>query len=246
MGKVHLVSFADGLFARRAKAFAREAASLGIFDKISVNNFGSMTAEFRRKHGRFIQDNPRGFGYWLWKPHVILDALSLASPDDVIIYSDAGFHINSGLKARDRMLDYIAITSASRFRMLSFMNVHTEYRWTKADLAARLDVSGDPEILGTSQIASGLLFLKPTESNVALIKDWAQISEEDGYRYLDDTSSRIPNHPEFQEHRHDASISSLLRKKRGTSLTFFEVQSYEWAWQASKGVLPMHADRLRV
>ncbi len=31
--------------------------------------------KFWKKHGTFIESNPRGYGYWLWKPFIIKETL---------------------------------------------------------------------------------------------------------------------------------------------------------------------------
>jgi hypothetical protein len=38
------------------------------------------------EQNRQILDRPRGGGYWLWKPYIILDALQKSDPGDVILY----------------------------------------------------------------------------------------------------------------------------------------------------------------
>lgn len=97
----------------------------------------------------------------------------------------------------------------------------------------------------TSQLGSGFMILGKTVSNVELIREWQHIAVEDRYRYSDNSPSEAPNHPDFREHRHDQSISSLLRKQRGTTVSHYEVQSYEGYFDALKSTLPACATRLR-
>ena len=67
----------------------------------------------------------------------------------------------------------------------------------------------------------------------------------DGYRYSDDSPSVLANHGEFREHRHDQSISSLLRKLRGTEITHYEVQLYDRYFTVLQPKLPAWATRRR-
>ena len=128
--------------------------------------------------------------------------------------------------------------------MLSFSNTYREYLWTKYDLAARIGVENRMTYMGTTQLAAGCFSLKPTSSNIDLLNEWISISCEDNYRYLDETESKLQNHKQFIEHRHDASISSLLRKKRGTTVTHYEVQKYDNEFEKSKLSFPFYAHRL--
>jgi hypothetical protein len=236
-----LISFADGPFQPRAARFAAEAASLEVFDRIDVFRKEDLPQGFLSQHGSFLRG--RGFGYWIWKPVVIAETLARRGPDDVVVYLDVGFTLTPS--GRDRMLEYLSICRDSVDKMLSFMSVYTEEMWTKADLAVRLGVHDCPGIMATSQLAAGFLVLGNTASNRDLVNTWAELAVEDVYHFSDDSPSHAPNHHRFQEHRHDASISSLLRKVRGTSITHYEVQSYEAAIPAMRERVPAWAARLR-
>ena len=243
MRHVHLVSFADGGFVGRAEAFRREASSIGLFDTVTIFDESSLPTEFARSHGEYMKNTTRGFGYWIWKPVVILEALNQARTDDVIVYLDAGFTINGA--GRRRMQEYFAIARSSPYRMLSFQNVHTEKTWTKMDLAVRLGVEDRPDIMATSQLSSGFIVLQLTQSNLDLMTEWSRLAIEERYRYSDDTASICGNDVGFVEHRHDQSISSLLRKIRGTAVTHYEVQAYASFFDEMKPTLPAWATRSR-
>ena len=238
-----LVSFADGGFVRRGPVFRAQALATGFFADVAVHDRHSLPADFRARHGDFLCSAPRGFGYWIWKPVVILEALERAGPDDVVVYLDAGFTLNPA--GARRFAEYLEITRDSADRMLSFQNIFTEAHWTKADLAHRLGLEAGHLHMKTSQLGSGFMMLTPTPGNRDLLRAWAQVAVEDGYRFSDDSPSHAPNHPEFREHRHDQSIASLLRKARGTAVTHYEVQAYAGRFEALQPVLPAWATRAR-
>jgi len=129
--------------------------------------------------------------------------------------------------------------------MLSFRNVHKECTWTKMDLAKRLGVENSPSVMCTSQLAGGFIVLGKTESNIELLRQWERLAVESNYRYSDDSASIVANHPSFVAHRHGQSISSLLRKIRGTEVTHYEVQAYSDSFARKKQSLPAWATRLR-
>lgn len=241
--RIRLVSFADGTFAGRRTQFEKEAEALSVFDDMFIYDSGTLPASFRAKHLDFMQSQPRGFGYWIWKPLIIHETLVMSSTDDVVVYLDIGFTLNAA--GRDRFMDYVEIATESRHKMLSFQNVHTEYKWTKMDLAKRLRIEKSFPVMHTSQLTSGFIVLGKTASNIELLQEWQQVAVESDYRYSDDSRSTVENHPEFIEHRHDQSISSLLRKIRGTETTYYEVQAYSNYFARNKNKLPAWATRLR-
>lgn len=241
--KIRLVSFADGPFGARKPGFEREAAAMDLFDDIRTHDLQTLDPDFRARHGAFMRTQARGFGYWIWKPQIVLQTLRDCGHGDVLVYADVGFTLNPGGRARLR--EYVELAQDSEWKMLSFQNTQTEYKWTKMDVAARVGVERSVQVLNTSQLAAGLLVLGNTADNRRLLEDWVQIAVEDGYRYSDDSPSERANHPEFVEHRHDASISSLLRKIRGTAVTHYEVRSYHH-FERYKPALPAWATRSRV
>ncbi len=241
--KIKLVSFADGAFKNRKDQFIKEAEAMGLFDEITVFDAAMLPALFKEKHMSFMHSNSRGYGYWIWKPVVIYETLTTVSVDDIVVYLDVGFTLNS--EGRERFLEYIDIVLDSQYKMLSFQNVHTEYKWTKMDLLKRLGVENRPSIINTSQLGAGFIILGKTKSNMELIQEWQNLAVESNYKYSDDSESALPNHPGFIEHRHDLSISSMLRKIRGTEVSHYEVQSYAGFFDKNKHLIPAWATRLR-
>lgn len=241
--KVHLVSFADGAFAPRKSVFQNMAQESCLFDNVSVHDLNSLPSNFKNTHADYMMKTSRGFGYWIWKPIVIHENLKSAEVDDCIVYIDAGFSINKG--GESRFSEYLEMTRDSPYKMLSFNNIFTEAHWTKQDCAAEIGISPKSSHMKTSQLGSGLLFLQKTASNIDLIEEWARIAIKDNYHFSDDSPSKLGNHPDFREHRHDQSISSLLRKSRGTEITHYEVQAYQGRFEEMKDHLPAWATRSR-
>lgn len=51
----------------------KEVESLNIFDKSILYTDKDLKTdqEFWPKHSNFIENNKKGYGYWLWKPYLI-------------------------------------------------------------------------------------------------------------------------------------------------------------------------------
>jgi hypothetical protein len=230
---VHLVSFADGQFKDRAEGFVDEAEKMDIFRSIKVFTFNDLDIDYQNKHREFI-------GYWIWKPQIVLQQLALIKETDILVYMDVGFELN--LAGRYRFLEYIQLTLKHEYKMLAFGNTHTEYRWNKMDLALELGILPNSSLMLTSQLAAGFFMFQKSLQNIDLLKKWAGLAVADNYHYSDDSDSLVANHPMFIEHRHDASIFSLLRKLRGTEVTHYEVQKYSH-FDNIKTLLPLRASR---
>lgn len=241
--RIKLISFADGAFANRKNEFEKQAEAFGVFSDVEVYDRRTLDQSFVSQHKEFMTSNSKGFGFYIWKSQAVLQAIADSRDYDLLCWLDAGYTLNPG--GISRFLDYISMAQASKYKMLSFYNIYTEYMWTKADLAKRLGVYEDPEIMSSSQISSGFFLMAPTRSNISLVRDWSKISIENNYHFSSNDPSKHPNHEKFIEHRHDQSIFSLLTKKRGTASTFYEVQSYQGAFDHFRKDLPAWATRLR-
>ena len=90
------ISYGDLKYKRHLSRIKKEASSLNRFDNIFTET--NTTIE---KHSAFqnaLEDNyfketyssPRGGGYWIWKPFVILKTLKSMQEGDILLYADAG------------------------------------------------------------------------------------------------------------------------------------------------------------
>jgi hypothetical protein len=238
-----MLSFADGDYKQRASTFLRETKNMNMYSYVDIQNLDTLPPKFVSEHLEHIQVNVRGFGYWIWKPLIILEKLKKMPRNEILVYADIGFTQNPA--GRDRMIEYALIAQASPFGLLSFMHPYTEYHWTKADLALRLGVSDNLRIMATSQLGSGLIVMAPTDHTISIMEDWLDLALEDNYHFSTDVPSRAQNDKRFIEHRHDQSIGSLLRKLRGTEITFYETEEFKAAYHYHSHEWPMLATRLR-
>jgi hypothetical protein len=208
-------------FEQAAKRLATNAEKSGLFDKVLIENNHSLNkvhSSFINLHKEFLYNdqNRRGFGHYLWKPYIIDYWLERISEKDVLVFLDAGCHINhKNPIARHRFFDYLRIASehdglAMQIRDNSFgYKDLTEQRWTRLDLMEHLNVS--KEIRTSNQIQSGIIFLKKGEKTLSYTSAWLKLATYDGCLFLDD--SRIVPDGTLIESRWEQSIHSLLFKK---------------------------------
>lgn len=160
-------------------------------------------------HRYFIDFYKKGYGYWIWKPLIILNSLYNLKPDDILLYLDVGCELNyNGYKLMSEYINHMR-----NYDILSFrLNDCTEQSWCKMDTYKRIFENND-SFLNTEQImATSFLLKNNTNCKEFLIENY-KIMIENNYNYLIDTPSILSNHTDFKCHRHDQSIFSLLLKK---------------------------------
>lgn len=215
---------------------AGEAATMG-FEDVFAWDESRLEPEFMRQHGHFIRDNPRGYGYWLWKPHLISVVLKAIPEGACLLYADGGCSLNPEGKRRLKMYEFLA-GKGNGMLAFSIRGNHPQFDWCKMDVIEKVGGDGSkPQCLG------GVSVFINTQSVRAIVDEWSVIAEENGYHNLNNAPSIVPNHPSFREHRHDQSIFSLLAYKYGATIIPDETYWPE-KWDATK-MFPVHSRRLK-
>jgi hypothetical protein len=204
MSRVHFVTFGCDVYFKNSRArLAKEAAETGWFDKIFIYH-PELLESYR--NGRDF--NNRGAGYWWWKSKVQLLALSQIDDGDLLLYLDAGFHINKHAKLEfDRFVE--RVTNNVGLLVYNCGNSIEKY-WTKRDLFKLLECD-TIEYTDSPQIASGAVLCQKNKLTMHLISEYDRLSNI-GHAF-DDTPSFNQNYDGYVEHRHDQSVFSLLVKK---------------------------------
>ena len=213
MNRIHFVSFGgpSDNYHQALKRLHRQAIDFNVFSSFFVYTERELKedTEFWKKHGNFILSNPRGFGYWIWKPHLILKSLRQIETNDILIYMDAGCEINP--YGKPRFFELINLVSTKE-KIIGTHSISNDLSYTKKDVSSQFPLSDNS--LSQNQVQAGYLILRKCPEILSLIEQWKIICESD-YHNIDDTPSILPNHPSFIEHRHDQSILNLLLKQYG-------------------------------
>lgn len=151
----------------------------------------------------------RGFGYWSWKPQIIMQSLNQIENDDILIYADTGCEFIP--YARNNLLSKLAILQ--EHDIVGFkMNGLLERQWSKADIFEHFGVLHNPAFTDTPQIKATSIFMKKSYKTMQIIQEWLDIFY-NHFHLVDDSPSKIQNYDDFIENRHDQSIFSMLLKK---------------------------------
>lgn len=208
--KVFITFATKGKYHILGRRLITEIEDLEIFDKTILYTEDDLKTDtiFWNQHGEFIENNARGYGYWLWKSYVIKRTLETLRNGDILLYFDSSFEVYTHTKPKfiELFEDVKKTTIIGSYCAI----VCPEYKWNKMDLVKFLKMSED-EYLQTKQRQAGAIMVYKNSTSVALINDWYLLSSH--YHYINDDDSIEPNIPGFTEHRHDQSIFSLLTKK---------------------------------
>ena len=201
---------------------SRQASEFNVFDIIVgvTDHHLKNDTEFYNKHGRFLEENSRGYGYWLWKSYVVKKQLEKMNENDILVYADSGCVLN--VNGKKRLHEYFDMVQQSEYGMLSFQMCHIEKKWTKMDIFKHLEAY---EFLETGQLVATTFVIRKCEHSVNLVNKWYETCQH--YDLINDSPSNSTNHPDFIENRHDQSVWSIILKKYGSAIihsdeTYFE------------------------
>ena len=213
MSAIYFCSFADLNYQKSLKRIGKQAKEIGVFSDIFLYNENNLPEyAFKRCLAIIEQSGTRkGFGYYSWKPAVILDVLKKINYSDILIYTDAGSHINS--KGKEKLFQYIEQTKKNDILITQLTPDYNDYKYTKMDTIEMFKKKlPNTEILKTGQIQGGNVFLLKNDYTLSLIEQYDKMMSVENIHFFDDSESQKPNYCDFVENRHDQSIFSLLLK----------------------------------
>jgi len=186
----------------------RQAKNIGVFDRCILYTDRNLKEDrpFWQEHGSFIENNPRGYGYWLWKPYLIKKNMEQCANGDIILYCDSGCEIDQ--KKAGLFPQFFEI--AKQDKILATKAGCIERQSNKMDLLIELGLQ-DESVHYEEQRQSGIILFYVCDETRDLVNKWYTLASD--YHLIDDSPSIAPNYDDFIEHRHDQSIFSLLTKQ---------------------------------
>ena len=245
MDTINFVTFGDSkVYGQSVKRLEDQARSLGVFTDVWAWTENDLAEDFRRQHLHFMRYT-RGFGYWIWKPKVILQALEATPDNGFVVYADSGCEFNASPEAMTRLREYIEMARNSKPGIMGFTLPFIERQFTKIETA--LEALGDTDIetfntvMNSAQRVGGINVWHKTPASMAFVREWLDICTRDNYRFVTDEPSLYVNAPDFIEHRHDQSIFSILSKKY--DIHVIPDETYHADWHTKNW--PIHAARIK-
>lgn len=192
------------------------------FNKARLWAFFSYACNFNKK----ILQQPRGAGYWLWKPILIYKALlHEVEEGDYLMYCDAGIQIVHNLQP---LLDL-------NQDIVLFNNEWRHVDWCKMDVMESMIPGWAHADRPDQQCQASVILLRKTDFVIDFIHEWLTWCMVPGF--IDDSPSQRQNLPGFKEHRHDQAILTCLAIRNGIG-----IKQHWWPAQYQTGVKHKYPD----
>jgi hypothetical protein len=196
---VYLVSYAAGseTFFKNQHALALSALNKGI-DFILNYRPSLLSPEFVKRNTHILSHR-NGAGYWLWKPHIILEAMRNTPENAIIVYADASNTFRGTLKPILDQMQYHDVILYSYGDYLKQIANHYALAKTKCDTDT---------CRNAAHIWAGFLVLRNTPTARAFIEKWLQYCEDE--TLITGSISLPPEDPVFTHHQHDEALLSIV------------------------------------
>lgn len=201
-----LFNYAHRRFLNSQELCTKTGYDVGGFDKVFQYRVTDIDDEFYYKN-KFILEQPRGAGYWLWK-YYFADKLlndNTIPENSYIFYADSGSHFIGNIN------ELIQVMERDETNIMTFRQNHLSYIWTKKDMFIIMDADY-PKYTHTAQRVGGWFLFKKNDFSRNFFKECLTYSCD--YRTLTDLPNELGvNYPGFIDHRHDESLISIMSKK---------------------------------
>jgi len=176
---IHFLTFANSSYVNSShdipERILKQAKSFYKFKSIYHWNEADIADLIERHKYHFSLFKDDGFGRWLWKPYIILKRLSELEEGEILLYMDAGSHLNS--EGLERFQNYLNILNTGDNKIIAFQ-VNDYYRgkfYVKADCVNEYF----PEFYNQDfpVYASGIILVKNSKFTKKLIGDWLGLCE---------------------------------------------------------------------
>jgi hypothetical protein len=202
------VNYADNKFKRAQHLNSKTAMQYGA-DKVIEYGPEDIDKEFYEKNKEILA-NPRGGGYYLWKPYIYRKAFNEIKEGDYLIYTDSGSVYVNQIK---HLIDCME-TQNVNIMVFSLQNEMLERKYTKRD-ALILTGCDSSQYTDTPQSVGGYMIYKKAPEVEAFFNEVLEYAQD--IRIISDNGNVMgkPNYEDFVAHRHDQAVISLMSKKHG-------------------------------
>jgi len=221
----HLVTFADSRMKSSMSRLNEQAQAFHFFNKIHLFDENNLPKAFKECFKQKLILGSRGFGYWSWKPNLILHILNQMDEGDSLLYIDVGCHLN--IRGKKRLIEYFEILEKTGNGMLAFqadqpcpensslvydgrrLFDQPNYAWIKGDLLDYFNARNNQAVTHSQAIGAGIIFFRKCNDAMNAVEEWCSITL-NHFDLIDDSPSLSSNLPGFIEHRHDQALWTLL------------------------------------
>ena len=187
--KIYFITFgSNDNYVEAGIRLIEQAKQLKIFDETILITKEDLKEDnlFWKKHNNFILSNPKGFGYWIWKPYIIKKYFDKINDNDILLYLDSGCEIDY---MEGDYFKHCLDTVIKDLIVGTFGKTNVEES-CKMDLLLKLGMNQDIYLKSKMHQAGANLFLVCPQTR-ELIDEWYELSQ--NYKLIDDSSSESKN-----------------------------------------------------
>jgi hypothetical protein len=203
--RVWLVSYADGDAYIANQKFQTYSAINKCVDFFLPYSFKDLGEDFKERNKSLLA-KPRGAGYWVWKPYLILKTLEMIPENDIVMYVDSSAFIN-------RPVDTLINEYLSKADISITLTEHLNKYWVKRDVLRALGLDNQ-QIRDSKHLQGGYIIARNTDFTKNFIKSWLGWCEKE--ELIDDSPSEN-EYPEFKDNRHDQALLTMLYYQNKTT-----------------------------
>ena len=203
----YFLLYHDGTHTEHLAKLIQTIHQFGKEFKVIVYESRTIDTAFKEKN-HSILSLPRGGGYWLWKPYIILSTLSRLKEGDILVYLDSKYYFIESFTLW--FYSFLQTQNIVVFRNKPNGSCHFMKHWCKMDVIQTYDLEKKVFEQDELIVWAGFMLLRNTSFTRAFIREWLRMCT---YENITDSPSILPNSPLFREHRHDQSLLSVLIHK---------------------------------
>jgi hypothetical protein len=201
---IKVLIFATDKFKDSQKKLIKHLDSIGVKNIIELSE-KNLPNEFIEEHKNHFSKK-RGFGYWIWKPYIIIQELNKLQDDEILLY------IDSTDLPKQTFFDLVIKHFTHNEILLINQNKYFHGDWTKRDCFVLMDCDKE-KYYNELQLEAGVIGVKNNQLCLNILNEWFFFMK--NLSILDDSPNTqgLPNLYNFKEHRHDQSILTNLSIK---------------------------------
>ena len=193
---------------------------MGCFNgQIKVYTPEDLSEDFKTAAVRDVLNEPKGGGYWIWKPCIIADMLSKLNDGDILVYADSGCRLHPA--GVPRLKEYADMISPKSNKSVLAMRLLDGTRhgpggfllkkWSSTPVFEYFKQSLDGEIANSNQILAGVVICRKCAESERVIGRWLEVAKTRPDLFTDRYNEESKQlNPDFIDNRHDQPIWSMI------------------------------------